>query len=380
MSDKGARKFIVGALPTIAALVILLIGFGLGRYYTARPLRKQIVAFSQGETLGQLLSRKELSNLAPAYENSAAADSARYVYSIPNVPTPFVGSGPKPGWSGNLFINSMQFRSRKEVAMPKPPGVYRIFLTGGSTIFGAGAPNDESTIGSYLERRLNENAASGNAACEVFTLADPGWASTHERIVIENRLSELSPDIVISFSGLNDVHWAGGGRNVLWFRNFVDQHYWDLLNASRGAAGFSPLADVVAQPAAVSPQQIAERLEKNVRLSAGALALKNSRYVFVLQPMIATTSKALSPREKEIRTRFPPAATANFIDGYKQIRARLSSIHQAGFEFVDQSGVFDGLVAQDEIFLDSYHFGDRGNKLIADAIATMIRPASLNRR
>jgi lysophospholipase L1-like esterase len=380
MSDKGARKFFLAALPTLSALVVLLLGFGLGRYYVARPLRKEIIAFSRGETLGQLLSHKELSSLSPAYEHSVAADIDHYIYSIPNVPTPFVGSGPKPGQSGNVFINSMQFRSRREVEMPKPLGVYRIFLTGGSTIFGAGAPNDDSTIGAYLDRRLNEGTASGNPAYEVFTLADPGWTSTQERIVIENRLSELSPDLVISFSGLNDVHWAGAGRDVLWFRNFADQHYWDLLNETRHLAGFSSLPDVVAPPSAVSSSQIAERLEKNVRLSATALAFRNSRYVFILQPMIATTNKSLSPREKEIRTRLPSPAAANFIDGYRQIRARLSAIHQIGFEFVDRSNVFDSLTEQDEIFLDSYHFGDRGNKLIANTLAAMIPPPPSNRQ
>jgi hypothetical protein len=380
MSDKSARKFIVAALPTIGALVILLLGFGLGRYYTARPLRKQIIAFSQGETFGQLLSRKEVSGLGAAYENSTAAEIDRFVYSIPNVPTPFVGSGPKPGQFGNVFINSMQFRSRKEVAVPKSPGLHRIFLTGGSTIFGAGAPNDESTIGAYLERRLNESVASGDPVYEVFTLADPGWTSTQERIIIENRLSELSPDLVISFSGLNDVHWAGAGRDVLWFRNFADQHYWELLNATRHLAGFPALPDVVAQATAVSPQQIGDRLEKNVRLSAAALGARNSRYIFILQPMIATTGKPLSAREEQIRGRFPPTASANFVDGYKQIRARLSAIHQAGFEFADQSNVFDSLTARDEIFLDSYHFGDRGNKFIAGAIAAMIRAQALHKQ
>ena len=249
-------------------MVVLLLGFGLGRYYVARPLRKEIVAFSKSETLGQLLSHKELSGLSPAYVHSVAADIDHYIYSIPNVPTPFVGSGPKPGQSGNVFINSMQFRSRREVEMPKPVGVYRIFLTGGSTIFGAGAPNDESTIGAYLERRLNESAASGSPAYEVFTLADPGWTSTQERIVIENRLSELSPDLVISFSGLNDVHWAGAGRDVLWFRNFADQHYWDLLNETRHLAGFSSLPDVVAPPSAASLLRKSRSVWKRMSASA----------------------------------------------------------------------------------------------------------------
>lgn len=138
---------------------------------------------------------------------------------VTSVLTPFVGSGPEPGRHDNAFINSMQFRSSKEVSMPKPPTTYGIFFTGGSVAYGSGAPSQDKTIGQYLENLLNlEITPVSHLRYEVFTLASPAWTSTHERIVIENRLSELDPDMVISFSGSNDVHCAGAGRDVFWFR------------------------------------------------------------------------------------------------------------------------------------------------------------------
>jgi len=103
--------------------------------------------------------------------------------------------------------------------MPKPPTTYGIFFTGGSVAYGSGAPSQDKTIGQYLENLLNlEITPVSHLRYEVFTLASPAWTSTHERIVIENRLSELDPDMVISFSGSNDVHCAGAGRDVFWFR------------------------------------------------------------------------------------------------------------------------------------------------------------------
>ena len=69
-----------------------------------------------------------------------------------------------------------------------------------------------------------------NKNYEVFTMATPAWASTHERIMIENRLSDLEPDLVVSLSGNNDVHWGAKNRNVLWFRAYHDEFYFDLLD------------------------------------------------------------------------------------------------------------------------------------------------------
>lgn len=376
------RRIFLAALPSVFALVIFGFGFAVGRYQVARSLRRPIVDFSRSETLGHLVSKDEKAGYASAYEDPslAAREMDHFSYAVPNVLTPFVGSGPEPGQHDNAFINSMQFRSSKELAMPKPEGVYRIFVTGGSTAYGSGAPSQDKIIGQYLENFLNsETTSRPRSRCEVFTLASPAWTSTHERIIIENRLSELAPDLVISFSGSNDVHWAGAGRDISWFRTYSDQHFWDLGNAARKIAGFRPMTDVVADPTPVEPATVAARLEKNVRLGAAALALKGARYAFVLQPAIAITTKPLSAREEKLRARLLAPALENFSKSYQAIRSRLSSIQADQFLYLDQSDAFAGLTATDEIFLDSYHFGDRGNAIVAKKIAEGIR-SSLTQR
>ncbi len=368
----GPRRIFLAVLPSIFALLIFGLGFATGRYQAGRTLRRQITDYAKSETLGQIVAPNEKSNYALAYEDpaSAAKEMDHFSYAVPSVLTPFVGNGPAPGQHDNAFINSMQFRSAKEVAMPKPSGVYRIFLTGGSTVFGSGAPSQDKTIGSLLEILLNKEAAPKDSLrYEVFTLASPAWATTHERIIIENRLSELQPDMVISFSGSNDVHWAGAGRDVFWFRSYADQHYWDLLNSARKIAGFHPMTEVVPEPHPVDPTLVGARLEKNVRLSASALAMKGARYVFILQPGLTITTKSLSDREQKLRAIFQPPAIENFTKSYQEIRARLSTIKGDGFNYFDLSDAFASLSATDEIFLDSYHFGDKGNRIIAETIA-----------
>jgi hypothetical protein len=372
MAGMTVRRIFLAALPSAFALMIFGFGFAVGRYQTARSLRRQIVDSTRSDTLGHMLRADEKGTYALAYENptAAAREMDHFSYAVPNVLTPFVGTGPEPGRHENAFINSWQFRSNKEVAMPKPQGVYRIFVTGGSTAFGSGAPSQDKVIGQYLENLLNaEITPSTHLRYEVFTLANPAWTSTHERIIIENRLSELAPDMVVSVSGSNDVHWAGAGHEVFWVRTYSDQHFWDLLNAARKIAGFHPMTDVIAGPVPISPASVATRLEKNVRLSTMALALKGARYVFVLQPALAITSKPLSAREQKLRAGLLPPAIENFTKSYQEMKSHLSSIRGDQFFYLDQSDAFAGLTASDEIFLDSYHFGDRGNAIVAKKIA-----------
>ena len=364
-------------LAILGAFIVLAIGFAVGRYFAARPFRQQIEAFMASETLGAMLSAEEWRVYALAYKDSdaAAREMAHFSYAVPNVLTPFVGSGPRPGQNENAFINAMQFRSDREVMLPKPAGTRRIFITGGSTAFGSGAPSQETIVSAYLQELLeSELTPSTRTRYEVLTLANPSWTSTHERIVIENRLSELNPDMVIALSGSNDVHWAGAGRDIMWFRTYADQHFWELLNRARQLGGTTAMPEIIAGPASVSPVRVAELLEKNVRLSALALGLTGARYVFVLQPALALTTKPLSVREEALRASLPPTARQNFITCYEQMNLRLASIRYDHFTYLDQSDVFAGMSLEDEIFLDSYHFGDRGNEILARAIRHGIGP------
>src|SRR5450432_1109495 len=98
----------------VGAFVILGVGFALGRYFAARPFRHQIRDFAASETLGAMLNADERRLAALAYKDSDAAEREmdHFAYAIPNVLTPFVGSGPRRGQNENAFINAMQFRSK----------------------------------------------------------------------------------------------------------------------------------------------------------------------------------------------------------------------------------------------------------------------------
>jgi len=57
--------------------------------------------------------------------------------------------------TGSITINTLGFRGAEFFTI-KPSDTYRIFMVGGSTMFGAGATSDETTIPGYLQQLLNE--------------------------------------------------------------------------------------------------------------------------------------------------------------------------------------------------------------------------------
>jgi hypothetical protein len=129
---------------------------------------------------------------------------------------------------------------------------------------------------------------------------------------------------------------------------------------------------------AAPPPLVADRLEKNIRLACFALQVKGARYVFILQPNLAVTLKELSDREKQWRDtgakQWPKERLEYFRKCYGELRRRLPAVRAQGFAFGDGSTVFDRATGKDEIFLDAFHFGDRGNEIIASSILGRIRP------
>ena len=380
---KLEKRILFVLLPTAVIGGLLALGAAFGYAFSTWKMRSEFHKVIYNETLGHRVLRKaDRGQLAQAYDDPKSAEAAmdEFSYGIPTVVSPFVGYAPEPGQHNNAIINSMQFRADKEVAMPKPPETFRIFLTGGSTAFGSGAPSQDRTIGAYLNAILDKELTPVTKhKYEVFTMANPSWATTHERIIIENRLLDLQPDLVISFSGNNDVFWGMDGRNVMWFRTQQEEFNWRVLDWAYGVLRFKPMTDVVVLDSRpVAPTLVAERLVENVQLSAFALGLKSARYVFCLQPTLAVTRKPLDDAERNILVglkTIDKAVTGSnyFAQCYADIDSRLAGMKTGNFTYVNLTDVFDTLPGADRVFLDAYHFGDKGNALIARKLFDRLR-------
>ena len=296
MSD--SRKRLVLALAvTLLTAVLLGSGILIGSFLEIRSLRQSLSEAWRAELMGDFITPGGVAGSGPGLPRTGGHPGGNRELHLghPERPhSPSWGAVPGPGTRGNATINRQQFRSTRELPAQKEAGVTRIFITGGSVAFGAGAPSQDRTIGGYLEGELNRGLIEPRL--RVYTLANPAWASTQERILIENRLSEWQPDLVISFSGLNDMHWGQMGRDVMWFRTYHDQLFWSLNDSFQRLLGGGGLVDVQEtgdQP--VAPPLVAARLAKNVQLATVALRMRDSPISLSFSPRSTPPEKSWIP-------------------------------------------------------------------------------------
>jgi hypothetical protein len=347
-------------------------------------LRRKLRKYERTIFLGQRLKTHAMrQDYSQAYHRPERAlmELHSYLWAVPAVPTPFVGEAARPGRYGSAVINRQQFRHPREVAVPKPPGTHRIFFTGASTAFCSGAPGEDTTITGYLQSMLNSLLAADAPVCEIVNAAYPGWASAAERLWIDLRLSKLDPDIIVHFSGNNDAHWGARCFATDWMRSYHEQLFFLMADAWHRYFGKAPLTDVVPRQAEpIPPDQVARTLVENIRPLVHQLPTRGIDYLFILQPTIAETGKALSPREGRLRAEDP--TIDYFSRCYRAMRPALEALAENAdaapgaprFAYCDYSDVFDHCGADREVFLDAYHFGDRGNQIIADRLCRDLLP------
>ena len=141
--------------------------------------------------------------------------------------------------------------------------------------------------------------------------------------------------------------------------------------------GWNDFPDIIeVQSRPIAPKLVAQRLWKNLDINAYVLANINSTYVFCLQPTLAVTNKKLSSREQKIietRKKTFPDQISYFRESYTAIDNILEKQKPSKLHYVNLSKIFDELTAKEEIFVDSYHFGDKGNEIIANNIFSRIK-------
>ena len=138
-----------------------------------------------------------------------------------------------------VSINSLGFRG-DEFTEIKPDDTYRIFLLGGSQMFGTGATSDDTTIPGYLENYLvNED---NSFTIEVINSGLKGVDSRKELLLLQNILLDFTPDLVIVYDGLNDLRAGNFSTQVLDNWNSMcelgKQNNFDVIITLQPIAGF----------------------------------------------------------------------------------------------------------------------------------------------
>lgn len=371
------RDWALAILLTVAGVVVLTAGFVGGLKMGVYRFERIIHEERRTETLLGGLKHvhtpaEDMPGILAIYglkpgEEKKLADIA---WVPPPAPAPFVGAMARPGRVANATINAHGFRDRRSEYLPKPPGLYRVFVTGGSTAFGSGAESDDATLAGELEKLLT----TGGRAAEVVNAALPAWSTTQERILVEQRLVTLAPDRIVMLSGFNDILWGTFGVDIRWFFTFYDQHFLALLNQVEGRVGGgtpgNPLGNPhrFYRPYKVECAEVASRARYNVEGAARAASSVGADLVFVLQPSLFSTGKRLTAREARARDKMPGWA-ARFQECYAALGAALAAVPVQGYRFVDLSREFGDLLESREFFIDASHFPGEGNRIVAAALA-----------
>jgi len=110
---------------------------------------------------------------------------------------------------GHWTVNSDRwgFRGGNSFPARNDSNEKRLFVVGGSTVFGWGVA-EEDTVPGELQKAIDEEQARlgiSSPRVRVINAGVPWYASWHEAALIYFRLLELSPDWIIVMDGLNDT-------------------------------------------------------------------------------------------------------------------------------------------------------------------------------
>tara|TARA_Y100000590_G_scaffold23573_1_gene26985 strand:+ start:4896 stop:6449 length:1554 start_codon:yes stop_codon:yes gene_type:complete len=113
--------------------------------------------------------------------------------------------------SQSITINSLGFRG-DEFSAEKSDSTYRIFMLGGSTMFGHGSTSDQTTIPGYLQEFFQNNYEENNI--EIINSGIQGADSFDELNLIKTRLLDYSPNVIVIYDGWNDLRENNSANTV----------------------------------------------------------------------------------------------------------------------------------------------------------------------
>jgi lysophospholipase L1-like esterase len=243
---------------------------------------------------------------------------------------------------------------------------------------------------------LNEEATE--TTYRVMNGAYLAWTSLQERITLMELYDQFDPDLVISFSGFNDVISVqyGNKRELLrleysMIEDAVENNLKPMgtLRAVRKVGGTLGIWRLVvyfreqvhaAKKGRVDyqPKRSRRGMPKVVdRYSSMAsyTGSRGGRYLLVLQPDIYTTGKQLTREEAMVKEWLDSRNSENFDPTFIRYRSDLleglSTLPGSAVRVADLRSVFDDIGAT--MFTDDSHFNDSGYREIAKALRDIVR-------
>lgn len=300
---------------------------------------------------------------------------------------PTLGFRLAPGHTApGISTNSLGLRG-PELSRQKPPGTFRIVLTGGSVSFGWGASSDAACVAPRLQALLS----TPERPVEVINAGCPAYTLTQELLWLTVELLDLQPDLVVSLTGHNDLWDAYSGDALFSHELFrqLEQRLEEgrrlgpaLLHAS--ALGRRLEHELAGRRAAEHvPTGIDARREEAERRFAAIARrmalLCEGRLLLAIQPDYLCGDPGLRPvAERE--------QVEAYLQGYLVDRAGFTRYHHAmragqvralealpalGARGVDLGDALAGL--PEPVFTDLVHLTDYGSAQLAERLAPLVR-------
>ena len=263
---------------------------------------------------------------------------------------------------------------------------FKVFMFGGSTMWGVGAP-DSGTIPSYFQKLLS-NRRSEQPIC-VVNFGILAGVSTQGVIQLQEELKRGNiPDWVIFYDGANDViaAYQSGRAGSVQFSNMIKDRFEGTeplaFRLHRSFASFKILASLAqkikgGQPFVwtyLRPGVYNDTLATEV----ATIYLQNQKMVSVLaetygftdyffwQPLVFTGNKPLTPEEKGYIDSLDPGLITLYNKVYPIIAD--AALERANLYYI--VNVFDNETEQ--VFIDYVHISPHGNKRIAEEMFASI--------
>ena len=273
--------------------------------------------------------------------------------------------------SKTININSFGFRG-DEIYKDKPDDVFRIFVVGGSTVFGYGATSDETTIPGFLQEEFNSEKLGFNV--EVINAGNPASDSLDEVFFVKKIVQEFNPDLFIIYDGWNDAahkirldrsdNLRDETQNKDDFFKFKNFPFYRTPFVINEIFFFDPSDDgLIMVDESETPQKVELWLNRWSEICQLGNSVGFSTIVTV-QPLLGTGEKILSPDEQKLVSSFPERH--NLLPVLEEMANGLSKLDPSCTETADLRNIFDGV--DKPIFYDVGHSNDLGNKLIAQKL------------
>jgi lysophospholipase L1-like esterase len=357
-----------------------------------------------------------------AYDNGLGNESQRHLYSAVR------GHELNPGYrrafdtKGRRIHSEQGFRRDGPIEKPKPAGTFRIFVLGGSALYGIGVQDDarfpmhpslgnDETVTFFLERDLNArlHAAGIDVEVEVINAGVTAYQTFQHVLYFYETLYEYQPDMLLFLDGHNDFYNVDAANPIKSY-GYSAAAMVRALNERRPLFGLYAASRYLGQHSYAFKLleklslQLFERYEAPPHNSSqssrlpegdfdGALEraaeigfLRNYRliehfareqgigyHVFLQPEVVFEDERRLRPADRAIKETTEKLYGEERVELMKRARARFATLFgDRGIPFSDVATIAEVADGRDQLYLDYCHLSPSGAEAVAERMLPVV--------